>query len=61
MTDRCPHCHDDIGHLNNKAYALHVTETCYILQNKREFHKVKDLSYADIDPNAMLDSDGSDY
>lgn len=28
MVDRCPHCFEDIGYMNNKQYALHV-ENCY--------------------------------
>jgi len=32
-----------------------------LAERTAEFQKIADLSYCDIDPDAMMDSDGSDY
>ncbi|KKM27928.1 hypothetical protein LCGC14_1569850 [marine sediment metagenome] len=70
---KCPHCGDEV---QEDAYSMHMTGqfngkqvspigTCYVLQARaEEFRSVEeltDLHYCDIDPQAMLDSDGRDY
>ena len=45
MVDRCPHCGDDIGHLPNEAYALHVTKTCYAIgKSGEELQKIREAN-----------------